>query len=384
MKDSDPYGNFRIVHTPDNRYDFILQIGSSSDKSIKADFSIDGDGWLAKTQKGSLVNGYKHLSLNPSGPAVAACFGVAQVFKTAIGQDAKDLLGNIEFSTLNFSAREQINPNNFGPDMPDIIDIGNSQLVGVGSVGSAFLYFIKMIQCTGTITLIDHDIVKIINLNRSPIFGISNWNHPKVVVGSHYLNESGLIIIPFNGTYDLYIKQHGRKRNDIDILFPLANEEGVRWSIQNNIPPLMIYGTTTRDWGINFGRHIPLIEDCIMCRYPDEKKDIQYICSGGTIPNKSIKKNIDAALPFLSPLAAALMLSEIVKIQYLNDYPFNENFAYMDLKSNSLKAIKYAKKSKDSCNCLTSSQEIYKCFNELTKFAGLTSRVSPNCMVRNS
>ena len=149
-------------------------------------------------------------------------------------------------------------------------------------------------------------------------------------------------------------------------------EYNVRWAIENNYPPLMIYGTTTMDWGINLGRHIPFIDDCLVCRYPEKKENIQYVCSEGKLYDPK-QEDIDAALPFLSPLAAILIVAEVIKAQ-LKGYPFNEDFAFLDFKGKTEKILKYQRKPKRNCFCRNKNEDIFWCYNEFTKYAFLSKK----------
>lgn len=370
IEDADPFGSFNVIANTKGKYDCILQIGNSGSNDIKFDVLIDGDGWLAIVGQKALMFDLDYRSLNPVGPAMAACIGVAQIFKSAIGYPKETLIKNLFLSAFDYADRKDIS-SNIDPSLLNAVDIGKGQLIGVGSVGSAFLYFLRMLPVKGNVTLIDHDIVKTINLNRSPIFGISNIGKSKVTVGCQYLYGSGITAIPFCGSYSDYIKTHGRKRNEIDLLFPLANEDNVRWAIENNFPPLMIYGTTTKDWGINLGRHIPYVEDCLVCRYPESKKDIGYVCSEGNLSGVNEETSVDAALPFLSPLSSVLMVGEVIKTQF-EGYPFNENFLNIDLKGDLTVIPKYTKKPKRNCSCNSKDKTIFNSFNGQTKYSFLS------------
>lgn len=364
VRDADPFGEFRIVREPVSRYDFRLQVGTGS-ASHFADFIIDGGGWLAYGYRRGSVD-ITHHSLNPVGPAVAACLGVAQVFKQAIGQPEDQLFNDVVYSAFDLALKGEA-----GPEMPTHIDLGRTQMIGVGSVGSAVLYFLKMLPVVGSLTLIDHDIVKIENLNRSPLFGISSSGQNKSDVGRNYLLDvQGLDVQSYPIKYSEFIRRHGRQLNSVDLLLSLANEDHVRWTIENNEPPLMIYGTTTRDWGLNFGRHIPLQEDCLVCRYPEDGQEVQLVCAEGQIETQA-QQQIDAALPFLSVLAAALVVSEVIGLQ-LKGYPFHENFAFIDLKNKLERVIKYNRRPKPNCLCSQRTHPIFEHFNGKTKFAGLS------------
>src|SRR5690606_3723351 len=97
----------------------------------------------------------------------------------------------------------------------------------------------------------------------------------------------------FAGTYADFIAQQGRRADSVDLILPLANELGVRASIEGNFPPVQVYGTTV-DWIANYHRHIPLVDDCSLCRFPLEDTPIQTVCSTARVET-STEEVVDAA-----------------------------------------------------------------------------------------
>jgi hypothetical protein len=57
--------------------------------------------------------------------------------------------------------------------------------------------------------------------------------------------------------WDAFARRKGRRFFDYDVWLPLANEFGVRHALQHSVPPLMIHASTTANWGVNHGRHLP-------------------------------------------------------------------------------------------------------------------------------
>jgi predicted CXXCH cytochrome family protein len=250
--------------------------------------------------------------------------------------------------------------------MPDIILVGNVQLIGVGSVGSAIAYLLRMLPLEGEVTIIDHDLIEIENLNRSPLFGISDVGKPKVSVVDQYLNNH-ITVNAFQGQYSEFIKSHGRKPGSIDILIPEANEYNVRFDMENNYPPIQIYGTTSTSWGINYHRHVPLSQDdCSVCHFPASTTQPNFICSEAQVEIQD-EKPIDAALPFLSVGAAALVVADLIKLQ-LPGYPFTSNFAYIDFLGKLENIVSYDRRSKEDCPCRTRSVNIHKKYISSTRF----------------
>ncbi|MDY0040533.1 MAG: hypothetical protein RBS57_09500, partial [Desulforhabdus sp.] len=203
----------------------------------------------------------------------------------------------------------------------------------------------------------------------SPLFGISDVGQAKVAIAEESLRES-LPVRAFHGRYDEYIEQHGRTPGHVDLLLPLANEYGVRATIENNYPPLQVYGTTASDWGINYHRHIPLHEDCSLCRFPLDAVEIPMACSGAQVKTTG-GQQVDAALPFLSVAAAALTVADLLKL-HLPGYPFSPNFTFVDFKGNLEFINAHNKRRRQKCICVGRSRSVYERTIDSTAFSGLS------------
>lgn len=371
MRGADPYGTFRIVDSSIETYDLSLKVGSGpTTPFIPVDFTIDSDGWTLCIFTGNQAVAVGHRSLNPCGPVAASAVGVAQLFKKAIGLPRDLWPTSLRLSLFDFRASPLDGPESH-PEPPSEIDLGRSLMVGAGMLGSSTLYLLRTMRLAGALSLIDHDIVKMENLNRSPMLRFEMVGLPKAEAGAAYMQGSGMAVIPYVGTYDEYIRDYGRRPNSIDLVFPLANEFNVRQAIEHNYPPLMIYGTTTMDWGANFGRHIPLKEDCLSCRYPNPVADPTLACGQGTVTLPDQVQPVDVALPFVPIFSAAMLVAEVLK-SHIPGYPHNGNFAFVDLKGD-LTVIDHRKRVPTAgCVCTHRHTTVFAALNGETRFASLS------------
>lgn len=358
MHRADPFGSFLAVSDLNSPSQYSMGIGQVDPESVN--FVIDSNGWEACAGR-ELSPRSRVEDENIIGPAFAACLGVADAFKVASGQPDESRVRSLRISLWDNSSR----PYSGSVFVPEKIDLGNVLLIGAGSVGSAIVYLLHMLPITGRLTLIDHDIVEIENLNRSPLFGIENVNESKVAVCQRYL-KNRISVDAFPGKYNEFIQKFGRKPGTVDLILPEANEYGARSYIENNFPPLQIYGTTTTSWGINYHRHMPLDdEDCSLCRFPPTTHP-KMTCSINKVETES-GRSIDAALPFLSMGAAILTVADLIRLQ-LPGYPQVPNFAYFDFKDKLEMIISYKRHQKPGCSCSSRSQQVHKEYNQSTKF----------------
>jgi hypothetical protein len=370
MQGADPFGRFSAVVKPGSVYDAAIKIGGGSSPA-KVDFTIDSEGWDLFVAAGDCPFNIQHQSLNPCGPVGAASVGVAQLFKKVTHQPRALWISSLHFSFFNFRSTAPIESEEPHADSSGAVDLARSLMVGVGMIGSSALYVLRMLSLIGRLEVIDHDLVRIENLNRSPMLRYNMQGLPKAQVGMEYIQSSGLQVGSYIGTYGDYLKERGRTPNEMDLLFPLADEYDVRRTIENNYPPMMIYGTTTSDWGANFGRHIPFKEDCLLCRYPPRLIQPKMPCGEGTISIQDQATPVSVALPFVPLFSATMMVAEILKL-HLDRYPYNENFVFVDLKG-ILNVVDHRKRlPRSECTCNSRHRNVFNELNGKTRFAHLS------------
>ncbi|HEX7359686.1 MAG TPA: hypothetical protein VF283_04275 [Bryobacteraceae bacterium] len=142
--------------------------------------------------------------------------------------------------------------------------------MGLGSVGTAILYFPSLATKRFSPTLFDMDEIKTHNLDRSPIFSAADGEagRKKVHAAETSLRSVGIRSVTAEpvalGESDLW---YTRTAGVPDILISIANERDVRRTIEQSAPPLQIYGTTGANWEASVIRHIPLVDSCSCCLF---------------------------------------------------------------------------------------------------------------------
>ena len=135
--------------------------------------------------------------------------------------------------------------------------------------------------------------------------------------------------------------------------------------MQNNVPPVMVHASTTANWGVNHGRHIPGTDDCLVDRFPGEAGAAELVCATG----KTLVEGepIDAALPFCSLFAGLLITAELLRLQ-LPDYPQVPNFALLDWYGSLGTIQKWNRARRPGCICRLQDQDLHATFNKATKY----------------
>jgi hypothetical protein len=375
MRAADPHGRFSCTRSPDpSAYDCIVAVGNADFQAEATPvIRLDGGGWLARVVRDEPVEPVSSRDENPVGPAVAACLGGAEVFKTAVGASESALTEAVTYDAFHHEAHEAcVEPTT--PDLPSPIDLGTVRMVGVGSVGSAAAYFLKRLPVEGTLQLVDFDPVELVNLNRSPLFtadhaieGIS-----KVEATAEYLADH-MDVHPFEGSYDAFTASNPEAA---DVVLPLANERGVRRSIQHDRPPLMVHASTGQS-DVFIRRNIPLEEPCLLCHFPPNTADTDGVCAAGEAPvgDSTEDGGPDAAFPFASFLAGCFVAGELAKLP-LDNYPFAKPVALVrtltDLDGVGA-VMQYVPGGDDECPfCPEEYPEVHRAAIEGTRFEHLT------------
>jgi hypothetical protein len=336
MKAADPFGNFSVsdYFAPVERVGrnaLRLFVGAWSNTSVVSppinenDYFIDASGWSVFGKRGGGFSECINQETSVAATGLAAALGAADLFKRAVGHNRKEwmpdnFVWNVweqRFSNSEFvvSTARMRNDNKY-PVLRHL-DIGRTLLAGVGAIGSALVYLMDFMELSGEIVFLDRDRVETSNLNRSPLFNVLHalgaWGKTKIA--ANYLNRHQIKISIRNGVWQEHAAQISRER--FDQWISLTNEDGAWATVPYLLPPVVLHGTTTSGWGFGSGRHLPLLEDCTLCRMPRPEIKFRGLCAQGEIPNFNADSQTPvatASLPFLSAASAALLLAEVLKL----------------------------------------------------------------------
>lgn len=382
MKHGDPFGEFTgiVIDNADCAeadYACALTVGNPS---VRADtiVRIASCGWSVRVRRDASVTPFEETSPNPIGPAAAACFGIAELFKTLIDRPPEQQPKSYTFDALSLQA----NPDELhttDPAIPDTVELGTVELVGVGSIGSALLYVLHMLPIEAEFVLTDPDIVEYANLNRSPIFTADDASEErdKVAVGERFISD----FVNVRTFAERYGASRGQDDVSPDIVLPEVDSDQARADIQYSRPPLMLE-TTTNESSVNIARHVPITEACLLCHFPPDESPYTPACA--TLDREPASEtdneddDPDAALPFVSCLAGILLAGELVKPQ-LEEYPFAPTLVEIETFTNFATHMpRYDKQRDEECPfCSYRDPDQYREFIKGTKFEHLTDNISP-------
>lgn len=359
MSRADPFGDFTTTAPQSDA--LVLQVGPDPEELGGApSIAVWGEGWeavgWAPAQERAPVRSVDGPVFEPS-LQLAVCLGVGQLFKEALGQaEAKHLTGfrwslwGQQRRPLTASAQDGASeiPRSSGSYLGRLLH------VGVGAVGSCVLYYLDLLDVEADVVVVDYDLVEVENLDRSLLFGWPDAipeEQAKVRAAEARLADSTVRVRSFQGSWREYVDDRLSGDGPFDVWLPLANEYGVRRSMAMNLPPLMLHGSTSRDWGVFLGRHIPLRDYCLHCRFPEEGAQASFPCGEGdpvAEPDRPKDEQIDPSLPFVSAAAAALVVGEVLKLG-VSDYADQPNYVSVNLKSSMENVVALEHPRREGC-----------------------------------
>jgi hypothetical protein len=253
--------------------------------------------------------------------------------------------------------------------------LGNIWFIGAGSVGSAVAYFLTLAGLKFECTIFDHDVVKVENLDRSPIFTYvaAKSGQRKVDAIAQYLERLGIRATPEPYWLDNSPIWKARQQGVPDIMISAANERNVRYGIESLYPPIQIYGTTGQNWQASVLRHIPTQDACTCCIFPPLPAATTD-CATGSVnrldPATGEVTQVDAALPFLSFGAGLMAAAEACKL-LLFKYPFSVNRACFTPCADEV-VFARSVQIRDGCLCRGRSPTVHAKMIAGSKFANLS------------
>jgi molybdopterin/thiamine biosynthesis adenylyltransferase len=346
-----PFGEFGNESATSD--DYPLSLGPSP-----TGWTAHGEGWSAYV--GPSPSPIELQSDNVFGAGLAAVTAIARVFHGRFPARVEAAVGNV----LSYSSK----PSDELRYTPAGTELGNLWLVGLGSVGSSAAYFLALAGYRFRATLFDEDIVKVENLDRSPIFLFEHCGFPKVAAVGAFLRAFGLDVREEPHWLDRSEIWRARQAGEPDLIIAAANERNVRFQIETQFPPVQIYGTTGKDWQSNMFRHVPGADPCSSCAFPAQAPVTD--CAVGTAPGPmGSNEDVDAALPFLSFAAGLMAAAEISKLQ-MDGFPFSGSRAFFTPLADE---ILYTRpmRHRPGCYCQSRDAEVHAQMLDGSKYAAL-------------
>jgi len=150
-------------------------------------------------------------------------------------------------------------------------------IAGVGAVGCALLYALIVANASGSIFLLDPDLVKDSNLMRYVLFDSRHRGKTKIAAAEEIISASGLDLQVESAqtVIQSFLKRHPHERDRLELVVSAVDTYEARREIAGELPrEILNAGTNPRDFTVSrhgFGDGFA----CLACLYPARKHDIE-------------------------------------------------------------------------------------------------------------
>jgi hypothetical protein len=202
-------------------------------------------------------------SNNPLGAAAAACIGAANLFRHVFSKQLpySEIDKSFSLSLFNYTYSEDQK----GIILPPV-NISDTVVVGLGAIGNGLTWLLgQLIDVTGEITFVDHEVVGLSNLQRYILTEQSSIEQAKVIIAEGYLKRTDLTVIKKPFDWRQYVAE--RQNSVIKTIAVCIDNAEDRIMIQG-ILPKKIYNAWTQQENLGISRHINFNTDpCLCCLY---------------------------------------------------------------------------------------------------------------------
>lgn len=302
-----------------------LVVGETAVKAEGSVAYVGSDGWTFRISPSRPMGCGD--SGNPFGAAVAACIGVANVFRAVMKPYLRRALPDAEFSgsLIDWSPTTE---SSTGPSLDDVVvEIDETLLGGVGAIGNAAVWALARVpDLKGELVLIDHQDVDLTNLQRYLLTDQSSVEALKVDLAARQLRQwhGNLVVRAEPKRWGEYL----RERNDwlIERVLTAFDTPAARISAQAALPRRLLNAwTQLGDLGVS--RHLAFGRSpCVACLYPQRQEGLSYaerigIDLGFAGATKEIKELLYRGTPisedFVRRVANNLRLKDQDKLEVL-------------------------------------------------------------------
>lgn len=240
------------------------------------------------------------------GGSFAACLAAAACFRSVHGDRFRDRAVSI----WNFREGDLADP---GPWELGPLDIGSVGLLGAGAVAGALAYWLHDRGVEGEWRIVDRDLAELHNTSRAMHLTAAHAGWPDGKAA--YKADPAATLIgatPVRLWHDEWFG--GAEYERPDLVIPAANERGVRHDVALLGYEVVVHAATSRNWTAELHRHIADVDDCLRCRYPSRVERV-FACAEGPARPGAEGEAADAALPFLSGAAGALLMAGLSQLE---------------------------------------------------------------------
>ncbi len=214
------------------------------------------DGYISNREPVPIASSH-----NPLGAAFAACLSAGEIFKRVFLPDwQRRVLGDASFST--YSLTPERTSQNVSKRVWKLHD--DAVLVGVGAIGNAAAWTLSQAPLSGTLHLVDPQILELSNLQRYVLAQRDDERRAKVDI-AHSFFDGNLLSTPHRLDWAEFLENHGYVWHNVLVALDSAFD---RRSVQAALPEWIANAwTQPGDAGLSFHGSFDSDAACLSCLY---------------------------------------------------------------------------------------------------------------------
>lgn len=154
-------------------------------------------------------------------------------------------------------------PNQPLPELPSDIPLGRVHLVGAGAVGQAAIYTLARVSATGTLTVVDPEVISESNLQRYVLATDADVGASKCALAQRALAKSRLDVVAVEAEWNIGLPE----TKNAQVVCAAVDSAETRIALQASLPA-RVYNAWTQPQDIGWSRHERFSDKpCLACLY---------------------------------------------------------------------------------------------------------------------
>jgi molybdopterin/thiamine biosynthesis adenylyltransferase len=310
--------NNRIdVDVPIRKALCCLVVGRSKPDLTVPMFFAGSHGWTARLEMEEPVGSAD--TANPFGASVAACLGVANLFRMIFADQLQNGLPDksVELDVLHCRRGSSDAP----PLLPETINLGEAHLIGLGAIGRSTAWTLSRVPgLAGALHLVDHETIELSNLQRYVGARQVDCGRAKTPLSASLFSQPTLVVVPHQRRWGDYLRERGHA--DLPLVAVALDTARDRMAVQASLPRRLL-NAWTQPGDLGVSRHGFPQGPCLMCLYLPDKKvpnESELVAEALGLPELDVRAMLYLGTAVTRPLASQIATAKQVPLDELTQF----------------------------------------------------------------
>ena len=310
--------NNRIdVDVPTRKALCCLVVGRNTPELTIPTVFLGSQSWSARLEMDKPVGSAN--TANPFGASVAACLGVANMFRIIFADQLPNGFADrsVELDVLHCRR----GASNDALLLPETIDVGEAHLVGLGAIGRSTAWTLSRVQgLAGTLHLVDDELIDLSNLQRYVGTRQVDCGEAKTPLTAKLFTQKALVVVPHQRRWGEYLRERGD--TDLRLVAVALDTARDRMAVQASLPRRLL-NAWTQPGDLGVSRHGFPEGPCLMCLYLPDKKapnESELVAAALGLPEVDVRGMLYLGATVDRPLAEQIAAAKQVPLDELRQF----------------------------------------------------------------